>query len=75
MEDGKAEAILEAVQESPFLDQKPSALKHGIWWDLQFEGISSPEIQQNVDKIAITRSRTEGLFANPHYQTVHTFYP
>ncbi|RJP26538.1 MAG: hypothetical protein C4527_15370 [Candidatus Omnitrophota bacterium] len=72
--DGKAEATFETLCAMATESEKPAALFRGVWWDLAFENLSPDAIRETVERITITVSRTEGLFANPHYQTYHTFF-
>ncbi len=72
--DGKAESTLEALNTLADETGKPTSLRRGIWWDLDFQGLSHEEIQQTTENIAVTKYRMEGLLANPHYQSYHTFY-
>jgi len=73
--DGKAEATLQALQEVFDTTQHPYSLQRGWWWDLQFENSQSSQISEMVESLAVSKSRKEGFFANPHYQTAEIFYP
>jgi phosphoribosylformylglycinamidine (FGAM) synthase PurS component len=73
--DGKAEETLEACLSLTDGDEQPAALTRGVWWELTFDGLSEEQIKQSTEMIAVTKSRTEGLLANPHYQTHQIFCP
>ncbi len=73
--DGKAESTLQALRELLEPDHRPQSLQRGIFWDLQFQKVQQPEIQTTVESLAVSKSRKEGFFANPHYQTSRIYYP
>lgn len=71
-EDGAAEAVLEALSRFADAAERPTSLIRGVWWDLTFD--APPEdIRRMTEDLAVARSRSQGLLANPHYQT-HTIY-
>jgi len=74
MVDGLAEGTLEALAKLLEENQRPSSLKRGVWWDMQFENLRAEGVRQETEKLALTTSRKQGLLANPHYQTYQAFY-
>lgn len=73
--DGKAESALDASRALSPEGEQPASLIRGVWWDLVFADLPLEEIRQAAEKIALTKSREEGILANPHYQTYQIFYP
>lgn len=45
-----------------------SGMKAGEMWRIIVSAVSDAEALQTVERIAVTRSRREGLLLNPHYQ-------
>ena len=50
------------------------ALRRGILWRLWLPGSDAGEARRLAEKIAATRSRREGLLANPHAQTCEVLH-
>lgn len=73
-EDGKAEATLQACHDLLPGDSALSSLKRGVWWEMEFKDLPRKDLAGTVQNITITKSRTQGLLANPHYQTYQFFY-
>ncbi|MGI6454707.1 MAG: hypothetical protein ACOX5R_03690 [bacterium] len=71
--DGKAESTQEALQALSGQPDQPAQILHGVLWDLSFDRLSPDEIRKAAEDLAVTRSRTHGLFANPHYQRCRIF--
>jgi len=61
--DGKAESTLSAI----------SALLEENKLDLSFDDLPTEEIESVAESLSVTKSRSEGLFSNPHYQTCHVY--
>jgi hypothetical protein len=47
---------------------KITALQTGTLWTLKLRAASASQALEIARDIAITKSRSRGLFANPHYQ-------
>lgn len=73
--DGKAEATLEAIQRITEGDERPTRLRRGTVWEVTFDGLNQQETIEAAERLTVTKSRTEGLLANLHYQSYQIFYP
>jgi hypothetical protein len=71
--DGKAESTLESLRALTQGSEQPQTLQRGIWWDVLLEESDPQRMQSEIRRMAITTSRSEGLLANPHYQTYRIF--
>lgn len=74
-EDGKAESTLDAIRRMTTGDEQPASLTRGVLWEATFTGLAPDAVRDAAEKMAVTVSRTQGLLANPHYQTHRIFYP
>lgn len=70
-EDGQAESTFAALSRFVPASEIPSTLTRGTWWDLTFENPSAVSVADVANDLAVTTSRTQGIFCNPHYQN-HT---
>ncbi|MBN2329005.1 MAG: hypothetical protein JXR73_17830 [Candidatus Omnitrophica bacterium] len=74
-EDGKAESTLDAVRRKVSGSEQPSSLLRGVLWEVTFSGLTPEEIRSESERLAVSVTRSQGLLANPHYQTYRIFYP
>ncbi len=52
------------------------SLEHATWWELSYpKTIDSESLRSHLEALALTRSRTEGFFAHPHYQKIEILVP
>ncbi len=53
-----------------------TGLERATWWELTYAtDLSASELQRHLKHLAETQSRTEGLFAHPHYQETQILLP
>lgn len=53
-----------------------AGLERATWWELTYAtDLSTSELQRHLTHLAETQSRTEGLFAHPHYQETQILLP
>ncbi|MGC9325997.1 MAG: hypothetical protein ACP5I1_00035 [Candidatus Hinthialibacter sp.] len=74
-EDGKAESTLDAVRRKLSENEQPSSLLRGMLWEVTFPELTPEEIRSESERLAVSVTRSQGLLANPHYQTYRIFYP
>lgn len=67
-EDGTAEATWQALPRFLPEERIPADLQRGTWWDITLDPTAHGDMQDLAKELAVTRSRTRGLFCNPHYQ-------
>ena len=67
-EDGSAEGMLAALQGRLGYAGKVNGLLRGVLWTVELNCGSREEALRIAREIAVTRTRTEGLLMNPHYQ-------
>ncbi len=73
--DGKVESALETLRGMAEEEECPTALLRGTWWDITYTGLPPERIRETTERLTVTVSRTEGLLANPHYQTYRIYAP
>jgi hypothetical protein len=73
-EDGKAESTLEAIHRFDDNNAQLASLLRGVLWQVTFSGTDQQKIREQVEKLAVTESRSQGLLVNPHYQSHRIFY-
>lgn len=73
--DGQAESVLESLERLPGGRPCPAGLIRGIWWDITYTDLPPDRIRRTTEQLTVTNSRTQGLLANPHYQTYRIFTP
>ncbi len=74
-EDGRAESTLDAIRRMVSENEQPATLVRGTVWELTFSGLQPEAVRDAAEKLAVTVNRSQGLFANPHYQEHRIFYP
>jgi len=68
-EPGDGADLSDAVARRRLLTSPPDAVRRGVLWELDLEG-STETVRSMAEEIAVTRSRTSGLLANPHHQRI-----
>ncbi len=74
---GSREAAYEDRMNGPLRDVHVSNTKAGELWRIVVSATCGDEALRTAERIAITRSRREGLLLNPHYQRLEivSFFP
>ena len=70
--DSKRDGLRNLYTECAPLD----SLEHATWWELTYPPTMDAEsLHSHLETLALTRSRTDGFFAHPHYQRVEILVP
>jgi phosphoribosylformylglycinamidine (FGAM) synthase PurS component len=71
--DGSAESILSALQGRLGYGDRVAEVARGVLWTITLEGADAAEARRVAAEMAGTRSLSEGLLANPHFQEYEVF--
>lgn len=67
-EDGAAQGMLAALQGRLGYGDRVTGLLRGVLWTLELDCDGAEQARRLAEEIAVTRTRTQGLLMNPHYQ-------
>ncbi len=67
-EGAEADDIQQALTQRLGYGGRVSAVRRGILWTLLLTAASADEARDIAESITVTRSRSEGLLVNPHFQ-------
>lgn len=70
IEDRAGENALKTLHALYQVGKTVRAIESGVLWTLDIQAGSEEEARGIAEKIAVTRTRLEGLLANPHYESV-----